>query len=57
MGLSTDKGLLCVMAGAKGLRKIVQTVLGLHAVVQCCQRNKRKSILLPWKREPQGPSP
>src|SRR5574337_2076058 len=36
-GLRTDQGLLCVIDGAKGLRKAIQTVFGRQAVVQRCQ--------------------
>ena len=36
-GLRTDQGLLCVIDGAKGLRKAIQTVFGPQAVVQRCQ--------------------
>ena len=33
-GLRTDQGLLCVIDGAKGVRKAIQTVFGRQAVVQ-----------------------
>jgi transposase-like protein len=46
-GLRTDQGLLCVIDGAKGLRKAIQTVFGRQAVVQRCQR----AALLALRRE------
>ena len=44
-GLKTDQGLLCVIDGAKGLRKALQTVFGPQAVVQRCQWHKRENVL------------
>ena len=44
-GLRTEDGLLCVIDGAKGLRKAIQTVFGNHAVVQRCQWHKRENVL------------
>jgi transposase-like protein len=44
-GLRTDRGLLCVIDGAKGLRKAIQTVFGRQAVVQRCQWHKRQNVL------------
>ncbi len=44
-GLRTDHGLLCVIDGAKGLRKAIQTVFGRQAVVQRCQWHKRENVL------------
>jgi len=44
-GLRTDRGLLCVIDGAKGLRKAIQTVFGRHAVVQRCQWHKRENVV------------
>lgn len=43
-GLRWEQGLLCVIDGAKGLRKAVQTVFGARAVVQRCQWHKRKNV-------------
>ncbi len=43
--LRTDHGLLCVIDGAKGLRKAIQTVFGRQAVVQRCQWHKRENVL------------
>ncbi|THJ21439.1 MAG: IS256 family transposase [Nitrospira sp. CG24E] len=44
-GLRTEQGLLCVMDGAKGLRKAIQTVFGGQAVVQRCQWHKRENVV------------
>jgi putative transposase len=44
-GLKYDQGLLCVMDGAKGFRKAVDEVFGVHGVVQRCQWHKRENIL------------
>ena len=61
-GLKTDQGLLCVIDGAKGLRKALQTVFGPQAVVQRCQWHKRENVLaylpkgqrIPWRRKLQA---
>lgn len=44
-GLRTDRGLLCVIDGAKGLRKAIQTVFDRQAVVQRCQWHKRENVV------------
>jgi transposase-like protein len=44
-GLRTHQGLLCVIDGAKGLRKAIQTVFGRPAVVQGCQWHKREKVV------------
>lgn len=44
-GLRTDQGLLCVIDGAKGLRKALQTVFGRQGVVQRCQWHKRENVV------------
>ena len=44
-GLRYQPGLLCVIDGAKGLRKALQTVFGSHAVVQRCQWHKRENVV------------
>jgi len=44
-GLRTEQGLLCVIDGAKGLRKAIHTVFGRQAVVQRCQWHKRQNVL------------
>ncbi len=44
-GLRYDKGLLCVIDGAKGLKKAINDVFGIHGVVQRCQWHKRENII------------
>lgn len=44
-GLKFDQGLLCVIDGAKGLRKAVQKVFSDKAAVQRCQWHKRENVL------------
>jgi transposase-like protein len=44
-GLRTEDGLLCVIDGAKGLRKAIQTVFGSRGVVQRCQWHKRENVV------------
>ncbi len=44
-GLRSDQGLLCVLDGAKGLRKAIQTVFGARAVVQRCQWHTRENVV------------
>ena len=44
-GLRVEDGLLCVIDGAKGLRKALQTVFGRQAVVQRCQWHKRENVV------------
>lgn len=61
-GLRTDRGLLCVVDGAKGLRKAIGTVFGAGTPVQRCQWHKRENVLayLPagqrvaWRRKLQA---
>ena len=61
-GLRSAQGLLCVIDGAKGLRKALATVFGGQAVVQRCQWHKRENVLdyLPpaqrpaWRRKLQA---
>lgn len=61
-GLHYEQGLLCVIDGAKGLRKAIQTVFGSQAMVQRCQWHKRENVLayLPksqratWRRKLQA---
>ena len=43
-GLRAESGLLCIIDGAKGLRKALQTVFGSRAVVQRCQWHKRENV-------------
>ena len=44
-GLKYDKGLLCLMDGAKGIRKAIGEVFGKYAIVQRCQWHKRENVL------------
>ncbi|TKB74315.1 MAG: IS256 family transposase [Nitrospira sp.] len=53
-GLRTDQGLLCVIDGAKGLRKAIQTVFGRQAVVQRCQWHKRENVVRYLPKGPQA---
>jgi transposase-like protein len=39
-GLDVEQGVLCVLDGAKALRKAVRDVLGVHTPVQRCVRHK-----------------
>ena len=43
-GFHAESGLLCIIDGAKGLRKALQTVFGRRAVVQRCQWHKRENV-------------
>lgn len=44
-GLNVDQGVLCVIDGAKGLRKAVDKVFGAKAAVQRCQWHKRENVV------------
>jgi len=44
-GLRCDKGLLCVIDGAKGFHKAVAEVLGRNGVMQRCQWHKRENVV------------
>ena len=44
-GLRYDEGLLCIIDGAKGLRKAINEVFGVYGVVQRCQWHKRENVL------------
>lgn len=44
-GLKVDQGLLCVIDGAKGLRKAVDRVFAQKAVVQRCTWHKRENVV------------
>ncbi len=44
-GLKIETGLLCVIDGAKGLRKAVDKVFGDKAAVQRCQWHKRENVV------------
>ena len=53
-GLRYEHGLLCVLDGAKGLRKALQSVFGGQALVQRCQWHKRENVVayLPKSQQP-----
>lgn len=44
-GLKVDQGLLCIIDGAKGLRKAVDKAFGNQAAVQRCQWHKRENVV------------
>jgi len=44
-GLRYDKGLLCIIDGAKGIRKAINEVFGIQGIVQRCQWHKRENIV------------
>lgn len=44
-GLRHDKGLLCIIDGAKGLRKAINEVLSDYASIQRCRWHKRENVL------------
>jgi putative transposase len=44
-GLRYEQGLLCVIDGAKGFRKAVTEVFGVHGIVQRCQWHKRENVV------------
>ncbi len=53
-GLDVEHGVLCVIDGAKALRKAVRDVLGVHTPVQRCVRHKQRNVLdhLPERDRP-----
>jgi putative transposase len=44
-GLRYERGLLCAIDGAKGLRKALNEVFGTHGIVQRCQWHKRENVV------------
>jgi len=54
-GLDVEQGVLCVLDGAKALRKAVRDVLGLDTPVQRCVRHKERNVAehLPERDRPQ----
>ena len=44
-GLDVEQGVLCVLDGAKALRKAVRDVLGVRTPVQRCVRHKERNVL------------
>ena len=53
-GLDPGQGVLCVLDGAKALRKAVRDVLGVHTPVRRCVRHKERNVLehLPERDRP-----
>jgi putative transposase len=53
-GLDTEQGVLCVLDGAKALRKAVRDVLGVHTSIHRCVRHKERNVLdhLPERDRP-----
>jgi putative transposase len=53
-GLDVEQGVLCVIDGAKALRKAIRDVLGVHTPVQRCVRHKERTVLdhLPERDRP-----
>ncbi len=53
-GLDVEQGVLCVLDGAKALRKAVRDVLGIHTPVHRCVRHKERNVLahLPERDRP-----
>jgi putative transposase len=53
-GLDVVQGVLCVIDGAKALRKAIRDVLGVHTPVQRCVRHKERNVLdhLPERDRP-----
>jgi transposase-like protein len=53
-GLDVEQGVLCVLDGAKALRKAVRDVLGIETPVQRCVRHKERNVLdhLPERDRP-----
>ncbi|MFX0139988.1 MAG: transposase [Candidatus Hodarchaeota archaeon] len=43
-GLKYEEGLLCVIDGAKGLKKALEEVFGPYAIIQRCQWHKRENV-------------
>ena len=52
-GLDVEQGVLCVLDGAKALRKAVRDVLGVHTPVQRCVRHYADLLVMPtWLSDP-----
>lgn len=53
-GLDVEQGVLCVLDGAKALRKAIRDVLGIHTLVHRCVRHKERNVLshLPERDRP-----
>ncbi|MFK7979305.1 MAG: IS256 family transposase [Saprospiraceae bacterium] len=44
-GLKFEEGILCIIDGAKGLKKAVEEVFGKAAIIQRCQWHKRENVI------------
>ena len=55
-GLRYDEGLLCVIDGAKGLRKAIKDVFGPYAQVQWCPWHNRENVVGHLKKGGSGKS-
>jgi transposase-like protein len=44
-GLSVEQGVLCVIDGAKGLRKAIYGVFGNKVLIQRCQWHKGENVV------------
>ncbi len=53
-GLRYEEGLLCIIDGAKGFRKAINEVFGVHGIIQRCQWHKRENILEYLPKKIQG---
>lgn len=53
-GLRYEHGLLCIIDGAKGFRKAINEVFGVHGIVQRCQWHKRENVIEYLPKRVQG---
>ncbi len=53
-GLKSEKKILFVIDGSKGLRKGIQTVFGEGAIIQRCQWHKRENVVAYLPKSEQG---
>lgn len=53
-GLRYEHGLLCIIDGAKGFRKAINEVFGVHGIVQRCQWHKRENVVEYLPKRVQG---
>lgn len=54
-GLDVSGGVLCVLDGAKGFKKAIESVFGSRALIQRCQWHKRENVLSYLTRDLQAP--
>jgi transposase-like protein len=54
-GLKYEQGFLCIIDGAKGFRKAINEVFGVHGIIQRCQWHKRENIVEYLPKGLQGP--